>query len=128
MSLVVPDFSEVADAVTAGVYKTIIKKGEVKEWPNGGQYVNWELETIGDTEPKNNGRRIFHKTSVSGRGAFMLQQIYQAAVGQALTGKFDTEQLVGKVVVVELVDGVNRQTNEPTGYTEVKRVKRAQVQ
>jgi hypothetical protein len=77
MSLVVPDFSEVAEAVTAGTYKTIIKKGEVKEWPNGGVYVNWELETVGDSEPKNNGRRIFHKTSIQGKGAFMLQQIYQ---------------------------------------------------
>ncbi len=126
--LITPDFSEVADAVIPGTYKTIIKKGEVKEWPNGGAYVNWELETVGEQDPKNNGRRIFHKTSVSGKGAFMLQQIYQAAVGQALTGKFDTEQLVGKVVVVELVDGVNRQTNEPTGYTEVKRVKRVPAQ
>jgi hypothetical protein len=123
MSLVVPDFSEVAEAVTAGTYKTIIKKGEVKEWPNGGVYVNWELETVGDSEPKNNGRRIFHKTSIQGKGAFMLQQIYQAAVGQALTGKFDTEQLVGKTVVVDLVDGVRN--GEPTGYVEVKRVKRA---
>jgi hypothetical protein len=53
----------------------------------------------------------------------MVQQIYQAAVGQALTGKFDTEQLVGKTVVVDLVDGVR--DGQPTGYTEVKRVKRA---
>lgn len=121
--LVKPDFSEVAEAVTPGVYKTVIKRGEVKEWPNGGAYVNWELETVGESDPKNNGRRIYHKTSVQGKGAFMLQQIYQAAVGQALTGSFDTEQLVGKTVVVELVDGVRN--GEPTGYVEVKRVKRA---
>lgn len=122
--LVTPDFSEVAEAVTAGTYKTIIKKGEVKEWPNGGAYVNWELETVGEANPKNNGRRIFHKTSIQGKGAFMLQQFYQAAAGQPLTGKFDTEQLVGKTVEVELVDGVRN--GEPTGYTEVKKVKRAQ--
>jgi hypothetical protein len=121
--LVKPDFSEVAEAVTAGVYKTIIKKGEVKEWPNGGSYINWEMETVGESDMKNNGRRIYHKTSIQGKGAFMLQQIYQAAVGQPLTGAFDTEQLVGKTVVVELVDGVRN--GEPTGYTEVKRVKRA---
>jgi hypothetical protein len=124
MSLVVPDFSEVAEAITPGTYKCIVKKGDVKEWPNGGAYVNWELETVGEADPKNNGRRIFHKTSLSGKGAFMVQQIYQAAVGQALTGKFDTEQLVGKTVVVDLIDGVRN--GEPTGYTEVKRVKRAQ--
>lgn len=124
MSLVKPDFSEVQDAVAPGTYKCIVKKGEVKEWPNGGQYINWEMETYGETDPKNNGRRIFHKTSLSGKGAFVLQQFYMAAVGTALTGQFDTEQLVGKQVGVEVIDGVNRQTGEPTGYTEVKRVKR----
>ena len=123
MSLVTPNFDEVQDAVSPGTYKVIVKKGEVKEWPNGGQYINWELETCGEAEMKNNGRRIFHKTAVSGKGAFMLQSFYRAAVGTALTGPFDTEQLVGKQVAVEVVDGINRQTQEPTGYTEVKRVK-----
>ena len=122
--LLTPDFSEVADAVVAGTYKTIIKKGDVKEWPSGGMYVSWELETVGETDPKNNGRRIFHKTATQGKGAFMLQQMYQAAVGKPLAGAFDTEDLVGKMVTVDVVDGVNRQTGEPTGYTEVKKVKR----
>lgn len=121
--LVQPNFDEVQDQVSPGTYKVIVKKGEVKEWPNGGQYINWELETFGETEPKNNGRRIFHKTSVSGKGAFVLQQFYKAAVGTNLTGSFDTEQLVGKQIAVELIDGVNRQTQEPTGYTEIKRVR-----
>lgn len=124
--LVQPDFSDVADTVTAGTYRTVIKKGEVKDWPNGGKYINWELETVGEAETKNNGRRIFHKTAIQGKGAFMLQQIYQAAVGQPLTGQFDTEQLVGKTVVVEVADGVTRE-GTPTGYTEVKKVKRVQA-
>lgn len=123
MSLVTPDFSECQDAVEPGTYKVRVKKGEVKEWPSGGQYINWELETFGETETKNNGRRVFHKTSVSGKGAFMLQQLYHAATGTQLKGSFDTEQLVGKNVAVEIIDGVNRQTGEKTGYTEVKRVK-----
>lgn len=122
MALVTPDFSEVADPVTAGEYRCIIRKGEPKEWPNGGAYINWELETTGDSNPKNNGRRIFAKTSISGKGAFMLQQIYLAAAGEPLMGQFDTEQLAGKQVAVELVDGVRN--GEPTGYTEVKRFKR----
>lgn len=125
MALIVPDFTEIAEEVTAGEYRGIIKKGEVKEWPNGGAYVNWEIETVGDSNPKNNGRRIFHKTSTSGKGAFMLQQIYKAAVGQPLTGKFDTEQLVGKTVALTMVDGVRN--GEPTGYVEVKRVKAVSV-
>lgn len=123
MSLITPDFSEIQDTVTPGTYKVRVKKSEVKEWPNGGTYVNWELETFGEPESKNNGRRIFHKTATSGKGAFMLQQFYRAATGTALSGQFDTEQLMGKELAVEVVDGVNRQTGEPTGYTEVKRVK-----
>lgn len=121
--LVEPDFSEVQDEVTPGTYKCIIKKGEVKEWPRGGQYINWEMETVGESDLKNNGRKIFYKTSVSGKGAFMLQRLYKTVIGQPLTGQFDTEQLVGKQVQVEVVDGVNRQTQEPTGYTEVKAVR-----
>ena len=122
--LVKPNFDEVQDTVTPGQYTCIVKKGEVKEWPNGGQYINWELETVGEADAKNNGRRIFHKTALSGKGAFMLQQFYVAAVGQPLTGQFDTEQLAGKKVAIELADGVNRQTGEPTGYVEVKKVRR----
>lgn len=119
--LVRPDFSEIQEEITAGTYKGVIKKGDVKEWPNGGQYVNWEIETYGEADSKNNGRRIFHKTSTSGKGAFMLQKLYRAATGQALTGQFDTEQLVGKNVEVQVIDGVRN--GEPTGYTEVKNVK-----
>ena len=119
--LVTPDFSEVADAVTPGTYKVIVKKGELKDWPKGGQYVKWELETVGAENPKNNGRRIYHTTSISGRGAFTLQQMYHAAIGTALTGEFDTEQVVGKEVAVDIIDGIRN--GNPTGYTEVKRVK-----
>lgn len=121
MALIQPDFSDIQDQVSAGTYKVIVKKGEVKEWPNGGSYINWELETYGEGEAKNNGRRIFDKTATSGKGAFRLQQFYKAATGQSLTGSFDTEQLVGKQLEIELVDGVRN--GEPTGYTEVKRIR-----
>ena len=121
--LVTPNFDEIQEEIAPGTYKARVRKGDVKEWPNGGSYVNWELETYGESEPKNNGRRIFHKTSCSGKGAFMLQKFYKAATGQALTGQFDTEQLVGKQIEVEVIDGINRQTQAPTGYTEVKNVR-----
>lgn len=119
--LVTPDFSEIKEDVGPGTYKGIIKKGEVKAWPDGSSYINWEIETFGEAEPKNNGRRIFHKTSVSGKGAFLLQKFYRAATGQTLSGSFDTEQLVGKRVEVTLADGMRN--NEPTGYIEVKNVR-----
>lgn len=123
MALVRPDFSEVADEIKAGVYKVMVKGAEVKEWPNGGQYINWELETFGEAEPKNNGRRVYHKTSTSGKGAFMLQRFYRAATGKSVTGEFDTEECLGKALEITIVDGVNRQTGEPTGYPEIKAVR-----
>lgn len=123
MAIIKPDFSEIKEDVGPGTYKGRIKAAQVKDWPNGGQYVNWEIETYGEKETKNNGRRIFHKTSLSGKGAFQLQQFYKAATGQSLTGDFDTDMLLGKQVEVQVVDGVNRKTGEPTGYTEVAKVR-----
>jgi hypothetical protein len=122
MALITPSFDEVQDTVVPGTYKCMIKKGELKEYATGTKYVNWELETFGEADPKNNGRRIYHTTPIEGKGAFLLQQTYLAAIGQALTGGFDTEQLVGKQVGVEVIDDVR--DGEPTGYTKVKRVKR----
>lgn len=124
--LVTPDVSELADEVTPGTYRGVITKAESGEWSTGTKYVKWTLETTGESESKNNGRRIYHKTPVMGRGAFQLQKLYKAATGRPLTGSFDTEELVGKVVALEVVDGVNRETGEPTGYIEVKNVRPVQ--
>lgn len=121
--LVKPDFSDVPDEVTPGTYKGRIKAAKVGEWQSGGSYINWTIETYGESDAKNNGRMIFHKTATSGRGAFQLQKFYRAATGQPLTGPFDTDQLLGKNVEVEVVAGVNRQTGEPSGYLEVKAVR-----
>lgn len=122
MALLTPDFSEVKDPVGPGVYTCQVTSSELAEWPNGGVYIKWKLETMNETDPKNNGRVIWHKTATSGKGAFMLQKFFQAATKQSLHGEFDTESLYGKQLKVELVDGINRQTGEPTGYTEVKNV------
>lgn len=122
--LVKPSFDEIQDSVAPGTYYCVVKKAEVKDWPNGGQYINWEMETFGEEDPKNNGRRIFHKTAISGKGAFTLQQMYLAAMGKPLQGEFDTEALLGKQVGVEVVDGVDRKTGALTGYPDVKRIKR----
>lgn len=121
--LVKPDFSETKDEVTAGTYKGTIVAGNLKDWPNGGSYVEWQIETFDSPDPKNNGRKIFHKTSISGPGAFTLQQLYKAAMGTEPGGEFDTEMLHGRKVIVDVVAGVNRKTGEPTGYTEVKKVR-----
>lgn len=119
--LVKPDFTEVSEAISSGTYKVVIKKGELKEWPNGGTYVNWLMETYGEAQTKNNGRSVWHKTPTSGKAAFHLQNLYKAATGKQLAGQFDTEELVGRQVEVTVVDGVRN--GEATGFTEIKAVR-----
>lgn len=123
--LVTPDFSEVADQVTAGTYKARITGAKFGEWNTDRgttKFVNWEMETFGEAEEKNNGRRIFHKTPINGKGAFRLQQFYKAAMKSDLAGAFDTEMLLGKELQVTVVDGTDKEGNA-TGYTDIKAVK-----
>lgn len=122
MALVTPDFSEVTENVTPGTYKARIVDGKLGEWSTGTKYINWRLETFDEADPKNNGRAIFTKTPIAGKGAFRLADLYRAATKQTLAGDFDTEQLYGKSVQVVVVDGTDKEGN-PSGYAEVKAVK-----
>lgn len=121
--LVTPDFAEISESITPGTYKARIVKGDLGEWSTGTKYINWRMETFGEEDAKNNGRAIFHKTPIGGKGAFRLADLYRAATKQSLTGEFDTDQLMGKEVTVVVVDGVDNRTGTPTGYVEVKAVK-----
>jgi hypothetical protein len=127
MALITPDFSDVAESVGPGTYKCRVVDAKFDEWGAKGDkpatpYITWSLETFDEAEPRNNGRRIFHKTPLRGGGAFRLQQFYTAAMKQPLKGEFDTEMLFGKEMLVTVVDGVTKD-GSPSGYTEVKAVK-----
>jgi len=122
--LITPDFSEVTDQVGAGEYCVRITDCKSGEWntQNGKtQFLNWTLDTFNEAEPKNNGRKIFHKTPISGKGAFRLQQFYKAAMKQDLKGAFDPSMLFGKELKVAVVDQKDKEGNL-NGYTEVKTV------
>jgi len=108
--LIQPDFSEIADEVTAGEYRVQVADVASGEWSTGTKYVAWTLETVGDEDPKNNGRKIFHRTPISGKGAFLTQRFYSAVTGEPCKGPFETEQLLGREAVVVLKDGVDRNT------------------
>ena len=125
MALLTPNFDECQESVSPGTYKVRVKNSEVKTSQGGSTYVRWTLETFGSDEQKNNGRYIFTNTMITGPGAFTLRDLYRAAVGQALTGQFDTEQLVGKEIAVDVVDGVAKD-GQPTGYPEVKKFRALQ--
>ncbi len=76
-----PDFSEVPEDVIPGTYKVQIVGSEVKEWSSGTPYVLWTMQTVDSDDPKNNGRKIFHKTNTRGGGSFTLRDLYRAATG-----------------------------------------------
>ncbi len=128
MALIKPDLTQTTDSVGPGTYKVRIKDASIGEWAgkDGGPattFINWRMETFGEAESKNNGRAIWNKTPVAGKGAFRLKDLYKAAMGEDLDGQFDTDMLMGKEVSVSVVDGVNFKTGEPTGYTEVKTIR-----
>lgn len=120
---VTPNFESVQDRVGEGTYTARIVDSKVGTWegkegkPNT-TYINWTMETFNETEDKNNGRRIFHRTPIEGAGAFRLQDFYRAAMGEDCSGRFDRTMLHGREVEVTI--GV--QKNDPQ-YTEVKAVK-----
>src|SRR3954463_4719106 len=120
---VTPNFSAVQDRVSEGVYKTRIVDSKVGTWdgkdgkPNT-TYIGWTLETFGETEDKNNGRRIFHNTPIEGPGAFRLADFYRAAMGEECSGAFDRTLLHGR----ELEVTYGAQKNNPQ-YNEVKSVR-----
>lgn len=126
MGLIKPDFSDVQDSVGAGEYKVRVVDSKIDMWAGKDgkpdtHYVNWTLETFNEADSKNNGRRIFHRTPINGKGAFRLKNFYKAAMKQELVGDFDTEMLHSKELKVTVVDGVDKEGNL-TGFTEVKAV------
>ena len=117
--LVEPDLTEVTSPVPPGTYKTEIMTAEAKEWSTGTKYIAWGLQ-IFDNE-KFAGRNIKHSTPIVGKGAFLLQNFYEAATGEALAkGSFDTDQLLNKEVIVTLVQKVR--DGVPNKWAEVDSV------
>lgn len=121
--LIVPDFTDVKDAVEPGVYKARIVSHKVDQWAGkegkkDTPYIQWVMETFEEAEEKNNGRKIFHNTPIAGPGAFRLQQFFKGAMGEELRGEFDPTMLYGKQVELTIAP----QKDKPE-YTEVKAVK-----
>jgi len=103
---ITPDFSEVSEVnnepIPSGVYKTQVLAAEQKTSEKGQQYISWKLNIVGAEGDlaKFNNQWIFHSTMCEGKAANMLKKFYKAAMGEDLTGAFDTEQLLGKEVQV----------------------------
>ena len=121
--LVTPDFSGVQDRVGEGTYKCRIVDTKIDQWAGRDgkpptTFIMWTMETFGETETKNNGRRIFHRTPIEGGGAFRLQDFYRAAMHEDCPNQFDCSMLLSR----ELEVTVGPQKDKPE-YTEVKAVR-----
>lgn len=121
--LVQPDFSQVTDTVGEGIYKVRIVDSKMDRWEGkdgkpATAFINWTLETFAELESKNNGRKIFHRTPIEGKGAFRLKDFYRAAMGEECAGAFDRTMLHGR----ELEVTVAPQKDRPE-FNEVKSVK-----
>jgi hypothetical protein len=118
--LFTPDFSEAAEDLAPGTYQVRITNCEEKTSQAGNTYLKWTLDTINEQDPKNNGRKLWHNTMLSGKGVIMLKRFWDAATDGADMGtQFDSEQLLGKELSVTI------DKNEK-GYAEVKAVKSIQ--
>lgn len=116
--LLQPDFSQIREDVGPGAYKVRIVGANVDKWAGKDgkadtHYVKWEMETFGEADEKNNGRKIWERTPITGGGAFKLKNLYKAAIGEDLDGQFDTDMLLGKEMEIVVVEGKN-------GYNEIK--------
>lgn len=124
---ITPDFSEVADQVGEGKYNVRItghklEERSEKETNRKIPVLVWTFETYGEEESKNNGRKIFLRTDVIGKGAFRLKNLFKAAMNEDLSGQFDPTMLYGREM--EIVYGP--QKNNPE-YSEVKSMKPLQT-
>jgi hypothetical protein len=123
MAFITPDFSEavsIDNTPITGVYHARVTNAQIKDSKAGNKYISWEMTLFGATgeQAKNNNRKVWHMTMVSGKGAGNLQD-FLSAVGLPKTG-FDTDAALGKEVQVTLG---SRQGPDGTDYQDVKAVK-----
>lgn len=121
MALITPDLSEATKPISAGTYPTRIVECEPTESKAGKKMLKWALEIFDAEDSDLNGKRVYTRTMLEGKGIFKTQEIYKAATGENLENAFDTDMLVGKEVVANVIDGTDMNGN-PSGYPEVKAV------
>lgn len=124
MPVITPDFSESSDKpVPPGTYSARILEGKPETSKSKGTpMVAWTLELFGS--PEINGRRMWHRTPITGRGAFRLQEIYKAATGEPLAEgmQFDTDSLVQREVTVTVSQDLNDKGEKRSNIDKVSKL------
>lgn len=121
--LINPDFSQAVELedLPPGTYKVRVVGCELKQTQKGETRLMWKLQTFGSETATWNNRVIWHGTMTGGKGAGFLKAFVKAATGEDSVGSFDTDQLMGRELLVTTTVGKN-QDGSPSGFPEVKAV------
>lgn len=112
-----PDFSEEVTPPPPGVYRARIVGAEMKTAKmSGNPMINWKLELAG---PNGTNFTSYHTTMLAGKGTGFLRRFMEAVNPNYNGEAIDTDKLNGKTLQVKMVDEINQQTGQKTGYLRV---------
>jgi hypothetical protein len=124
---ITPDFSEAPEntPVPEGVYKARITDVEQQTAKtSGAPMLNWKLQIFDSDVEGTNNRVLFHRTMVTGKGAFMLRDLLKATGTQVEKGQsFNAQELLGKEVQVAVAARIDNRTGEQSPFPEVKAIR-----
>lgn len=126
-----PDFTEALDSVPPGKYPARIVEIKFDDTTGGPFISKSEKQTPyikvvyeifnSETAAKVNGRKIWDNLMLQGPGAGRLKAVVAAAGLDTTAGGFDTDDLLGKEVLITCVEKKDQNGN-PSSFPEVKGV------
>ena len=130
--IITPELAE-AVPLSYGVYNARVAELALGQWEGkeGKPDLNFlkvKLEVYGSDNAADNGKAITYNAPITGKGAFKLMDLWEAATGEKLdasTGELDAEQIQGKEVRVTLGEAKDQQGNVMK-FPEVKKIERVQ--
>lgn len=123
MAQIQPDYSENKFAeAKEGTHFARISAAEPKTQSNGERIIAWEMETFGNEDPNQNGKKLFHRTAIAGQYSGILNIFLKAANPDYVGGAFDTDDYIGKELEVTIVYPIDKKTGQRSQYSQVKKV------
>ncbi len=118
-----PDYSESKfGPVAAGVHFVRVIDAEASKTQKGVPLITWTMESFGNENPIQNGKKVWHRTEISGQFSGMLKLFLQAINPEYAGGPFNTEEYLGKELEITVEYPMDKQTGQPSQYSRIKRV------
>ena len=121
MPLLQPDYSQavIFGEPKPGVYDCQIVSYEGKMSQSNEKYLQWKLKVIGLEKLPD----VYYTTMMEGRAAGMPKHFLKCVLNDYSDGAFDPDQLIGKLVQMELgVKEIDKRTGGTMKVFDVKRV------